>query len=58
MACFTAASALLIIAIFLFTRGLCKRRRKAVFFISGLLFSISGKFVFPSSSSSIDFLIS
>ncbi|CAF2817599.1 unnamed protein product [Rotaria sp. Silwood2] len=42
MACFTAASALLIIAIFLFTRGLCKRRRKAVFFISGLLFSISG----------------
>jgi hypothetical protein len=44
MACFTAASALLIIAIFLFTRGLCKRRRKAVFFISGLLFSISGNF--------------
>ena len=43
MACFTAASALLIIAIFLFTRGLCKRRRKAVFFISGLLFSISGE---------------
>ena len=42
MACFTAASALLILAIFLFTRGLCKRRRKAVFFISGLLFSISG----------------
>ncbi|CAF2133815.1 unnamed protein product [Rotaria magnacalcarata] len=42
MACFTAASALLIVAIFLFTRGLCKRRRKAVFFISGLLFSISG----------------
>ncbi|CAF1514506.1 unnamed protein product [Rotaria sp. Silwood1] len=42
MACFAAASALLIIAIFLFTRGLCKRRRKAVFFISGLLFSISG----------------
>jgi len=44
MACFTAASALLGIAIFLFTRGLCKRRRKAVFFISGLLFSISGEF--------------
>ncbi|CAF3466511.1 unnamed protein product [Rotaria sp. Silwood1] len=42
MACFTAASALLILAILLFTRGLCKRRRKAVFFISGLLFSISG----------------
>ncbi|CAF0898305.1 unnamed protein product [Rotaria sordida] len=42
MACFTAASVLLILAIFLFTRGLCKRRRKAVFFISGLLFSISG----------------
>ncbi|CAF0716410.1 unnamed protein product [Adineta steineri] len=42
MACFTAASALLVIAIFLFSRGLCKRRRKAVFFISGLLFSISG----------------
>jgi len=33
---------LLIIAILLFTRGLCKQRRKAVFFISGLLFSISG----------------
>jgi hypothetical protein len=44
MACFAGASALLIIAIFLFSRGLCKRRRKAVFFISGLLFSISGKF--------------
>lgn len=43
MACFAAASALLMLAIFLFTRGLCKRRRKAVFFISGLLFSISGK---------------
>ncbi|UJR16426.1 hypothetical protein I4U23_003328 [Adineta vaga] len=42
MTCFSAASILLIIAIFLFTRGLCKRRRKAVFFISGLLFSISG----------------
>ncbi|CAF1182652.1 unnamed protein product [Adineta steineri] len=42
MVCFSAASVLLIIAIFLFTRGLCKRRRKAVFFISGLLFSISG----------------
>ena len=42
MVCFTAASVLLIIAVFLFTRGLCKRRRKAVFFISGLLFSISG----------------
>jgi hypothetical protein len=46
MACFTAASALLIVAIFLFTRGLCKRRRKAVFFISGLLFSISGNHSF------------
>lgn len=42
MACFIAASGLLAIAIVLFTRGLCKRRRKAVFFISGLLFSISG----------------
>ncbi|CAF0837840.1 unnamed protein product [Adineta ricciae] len=42
MACFTAASSLLLIAIVLFSRGLCKRRRKAVFFISGLLFSISG----------------
>ncbi|CAF0966722.1 unnamed protein product [Rotaria sordida] len=42
MICFVAASILLIIAIILFTRGLCKRRRKAVFFISGLLFSISG----------------
>ncbi|UJR30049.1 hypothetical protein I4U23_017594 [Adineta vaga] len=42
MVCFTAASLLLFIAILLFSRGLCKRRRKAVFFISGLLFSISG----------------